>query len=327
MKLQDIPLELRQAIFELILTAPVAPSSPSESQHGRDQLLHCLRDMQWGWRPYGVWQQTPTNKALSLLLVSKQFYVEIQDIFRRLPNHYHVDIMFVKNYGFWPTWDIAKRPTSRYINKVTATFRIFEPTDDLDDRFKDSLSFRGGDGGPESAAWALYELLVSLIQHGPGYIGLPNNQRFIINEIEVNVMAPTDGAAHTKFSCRDNDNPWWLRFSGIEYGKELVPEERLANYMFNRLNIAFKADRDVRPYSKELYEHILGSITFQLNGKEWKKKRIDEYLDECHPSTWSQGYRNGWCRRTLRLRQWLRMIRREREKTRKALELNDEQPK
>ncbi|KAF5588308.1 hypothetical protein FPANT_6663 [Fusarium pseudoanthophilum] len=326
MKLQDIPLELRQAIFELVLTAPVVPSTPSESQHGRDQLLYSLRDRQYEW-PRGIWQQAPTNKARSLLLVSKQFYIEIQDIFRRLPNHYHVDIMFVKNYGFWPTWDIVKRPTSRYIDKVTSTFRIFEPTDDLDDRFKDSLSFQGGDGGPESAAWALYELLVSLIQHGPGYIGLPNNQRFIINEIEVNVVAPTDGAAHTKFSCRDNDNPRWLRFSGIEYGKELVPEERLANYMVNFLNIAFKADRDVRPYSKELYEHILGSITFQLNGKEWKKKRIDEYLDECHPSTWRTDYRNGWCRKTLRTRQWLRMIRRKREKTRKGLEHNDEQPK
>ncbi|KAG5762121.1 hypothetical protein H9Q72_009791 [Fusarium xylarioides] len=327
MKLQDIPLELRQAIFELVLTAPVAPSSPSESQHGRDQLLYCLRDMQCGWRPYGVWQQTPRNKSLSLLLVSKQFYAEIQDIFRRLPNNYHVDIMFVKNYGFWPTWDIAKPPTSRYIDKITSTIRIFEPTDDLDDRFKDSLSFRGRDGGPESAVWAIYELLVSLIQHGPGYIGLPNNQRFIINEIEVNVVAPTDGAAHTKFSCRDNDNPWWLRWSGIEYAKQLVPEERLASYMISNLDMAFKADSHVRPHGQELYEHILESITFQLNGQEWKKRRIDEYLDKCHPSTWPQDYGNGWCRKTLRIRQWLRMIRRKREKTRKGLEPDNKQPK
>ncbi|KAF5582249.1 hypothetical protein FPCIR_9681 [Fusarium pseudocircinatum] len=327
MQLQDIPLELRQAIFELVLTAPVAPSSPSESQHGRAQLLYCLRDMRWGWRPHGVWQQAPKNKALSLLLVSKQFYVEIQDIFGGLPNHYHVDIMFVKNYGFWPTWDITKRLTSRYIDKVTSTIRIFEPTDDLDDRFKDSLSFRGGDGGPESAVWAIYELLLSLIQHGPGYIGLPNNQRFIINAIEVNVVAPTDGAAHTKFSCRDNDNPWWLRWSGIEYGKQLVPEERLANYLISYLDIAFKSESNVRPYGQELYEHILESITFQLNGQEWEKRRIDEYLDKCHPSTWPQDYRNGWCRKTLRERQWLRMIRRKREKTRKGLELDNKQTK
>ncbi|KAF5649419.1 hypothetical protein F52700_693 [Fusarium sp. NRRL 52700] len=325
MQLQDIPLELRQAIFELVLTGSVAPSSPSESQHGRSQLLYCLRHMRWGWRPRGVWQMAPMNKSLSLLLVSKQFYTEVQDIFRCLPNSYHVDIMFVKNYGFWPTWDIIKRPTSRYIDKITSTIRIFEPTDDLNDRFKDSLRFQGGDGGPESAAWALYELLVSLIQHGPGYVGLPTNQGFVINKIEVNVVSPTDGAAHTKLACRDNENPWWLRWCGIEYGNEPVPEKRLADYMTHFLDIVFKAESDVRPYGQELYEHILESITFQLNGQEWEKRRIDEYLEKCHPSTWPQDYRNGWCRKTLRTRQWLRMIRRRREKVRKGLEVNDKQ--
>ncbi|RBA22352.1 hypothetical protein FPRO05_00699 [Fusarium proliferatum] len=327
MQLQDIPLELRQAIFGLVLKAPVAPLSPSESQHGRDQLIHSLRDMKRRWSPVGVWQQAPRNKSLSLLLVSKRFYVEVQDIFRRLPNNYHVDIMLVKNYGFWPTWDIAKRPTSRYIDKVTSSIRIFEPTDDLDDRFKDSLSFSGGDAGPGGAVWVIYELLVSLIQHGPGYLGLQNNQRFVINEIEVNVVAPTDGAAHTKLSCRDNDNPWWLRWSCIEYTKDLVPEERLANFMTSHLDIVFSVRTDTMPYCQVLYDHIIESITFQLNGKEWKKRRIDEYLEKSHPSTWPQDYRNGWCRKTLKTRQRIRMIRRRREKVRKGLELDDKQPK
>lgn len=327
MQLQDIPLELRQAIFGLVLKAPVAPLSPSESQHGRDQLIHSLRDMKRRWSPVGVWQQAPRNKSLSLLLVSKRFYVEVQDIFRRLPNNYHVDNMLVKNYGFWPTWYIAKRPTSRYIDKVTSSIRIFEPTDDLDDRFKDSLSFSGGDAGPGGAVWAIYELLVSLIQHEPGYLGLQNNQRFVINEIEVNVVAPTDGAAHTKLSCRDNDNPWWLRWSCIECAKDLVPEERLANFMTSHLDAVFSVRADTMPYCQVLYDHIIESITFQLNGQEWKKRRIDEYLEKSHPSTWPQDYRNGWCRKTLKTRQRIRMIRRRREKVRKGLELDDKQPK
>ncbi|KAI1044765.1 hypothetical protein LB505_013533 [Fusarium chuoi] len=327
MQLQDIPLELRQVIFELVLTAPVAPSSPSESQHDRDQLIYPLRDIRCGWRPQGVWQQAPRDKSLSLLLVSKQFYVEVQDIMRRLPSNYHVDIMFVKNYGLWPTWDIAKRPTSRYINKITSTIRIFEPTDDLDDRFQDSLIFSGGDGGPGGGVMAFYELLVSVIQHGPGYIGLPNNQRFIINEIEVNVVAPTDGVTHTKLSCRENDNPWWLRWSGIEYKKKLEPETRVASFMISHLDAVFSVGTDTMPYCQELYDHIIESITFQLNGQEWKKRQIDEYLEKSHPSTWPQDYRNGWCRKTLKTRQRIRMIRRRREKVRKGLELDDKQPK
>src|SRR6478735_3786932 len=97
MKLQDIPVELRQNIFELALTAPVAPISPSESQHGRYRRAHHPQDRYW--RPTGVWEQAPKNKALSLLLVSKQFHAEVKDVATRLPNNYHVDIMFVKNYG------------------------------------------------------------------------------------------------------------------------------------------------------------------------------------------------------------------------------------
>ncbi|KAI1014478.1 hypothetical protein LB504_012081 [Fusarium proliferatum] len=291
MQLQDIPLELRQFIFELPLTAPVAPLSPSESQQGRGQLIYPLRDIRWGWRPEGVWQQAPRDKSLSLLLVSKQFYVEVQDIMRRLPNNYHVDIMFVKNYGLWPT-----------------------------------LNFSGGDGGPGGGVIAFYELLVSVIQHGPGYIGLPNNQRFIINEIEVNVVAPTDGATHAKLSCRENDNPWWLRWSGIEYGKKLEPETRVASFMISHLDAVFSVGTDTMPYCQELYDHITESITFQLNGQEWKKRRIDEYLEKSHPSTWPQDYRNCWYRKTLKTRQRIRMIRRRREKAKKDLELNDKQP-
>ncbi|KAG4293192.1 hypothetical protein FPRO06_12680 [Fusarium proliferatum] len=203
------------------------------------------------WRVIATWEAF--SAALTAVALAyeeyqgiKRFYVEVQDIFRRLPNNYHVDIKLVKNYGFWPTWYIAKRPTSRYIDKVTSSIRIFEPTDDLDDRFKDSLSFSGGDAGPGGAVWAIYELLVSLIQHEPGYLGLQNNQRFVINEVEVNVVAPTDGAAHTKLSCGDNDNPWWLRWSCIECAKDLVPEERLANFMTSHLDAVFSK---VSPFS------------------------------------------------------------------------------
>ncbi|CZR44193.1 LOW QUALITY PROTEIN: uncharacterized protein FPRO_13972 [Fusarium proliferatum ET1] len=273
----------------------------------------------------GVWQQAPRNKSLSLLLVSKRFYVEVQDIFRRLPNNYHVDIieeLWVLAYVVY-----CKATDITLHRQSNIEYPHLEPTDDLDDRFKDSLSFSGGDAGPGGAVWAIYELLVSLIQHEPGYLGLQNNQRFVINEIEVNVVAPTDGAAHTKLSCRDNDYPWWLRWSCIECAKDLVPEERLANFMTSHLDAVFSVRADTMPYCQVLYDHIIESITFQLNGQEWQKRRIDEYLEKSHPSTWPQDYRNGWCRKTLKTRQRIRMIRRRREKVRKGLELDDKQPK
>ncbi|EWY84014.1 hypothetical protein FOYG_13793 [Fusarium oxysporum NRRL 32931] len=203
MKLQDIPVELRQNIFELSLTAPVAPSSPSESQHGRYRRVHDPQDRYW--RPTGVWEQAPNNKALSLLLVSKQFHAEVQD---------------------------------------------------------------GGCGGPEPAVWAFYVLLIGLIEYGPRYLGRLDNCCFIINEIEVDVVAPTDGAAHTKLEFRDNENPVWLYRSRIRSRDERVPEKRLISYMTNELEYVFSATRYTIEYCLELHEHITESIIFKVSGQE-----------------------------------------------------------
>ncbi|EXM16942.1 hypothetical protein FOTG_14832 [Fusarium oxysporum f. sp. vasinfectum 25433] len=323
MKLQDIPVELRQNIFELALTVPVAPSSPSESQHGRYRRAHHPQDRYW--RPTGVWEQAPKNKALSLLLVSKQFHAEVQDVATRLPNNYHVDIMFVKNYGLWTTWDFTKRPTSRYIDKVTSTIRIFDPTDDLDDRFKDSLIFLGGCGGPEPAVWAFYDLLIGLIEYGPGYLGRLDNCCFIINEIEVDVVAPTDGAAHTKLECRDNENPVWLYRSRIRSRDERVPEKRLISYMTNELDYVFSATRYTIEYCLELHEHIIESIIFKVNRQEWKKIQMDEVLQNCDISRWQYdvGFRD---RNAMKMTRWLNWVLDRRERMKKGLDLDENRP-
>ncbi|KAI3578913.1 hypothetical protein IWW34DRAFT_819864 [Fusarium oxysporum f. sp. albedinis] len=320
---KDIPVELRQNIFELALTAPVAPSSPSESQHGRYRRAHHPQDRYW--RPTGLWEQAPKNKALSLLLVSKQFHAEVQDVATRLPNNYHVDIMFVKNYGLWTTWDFTKRPTSRYIDKVTSTIRIFDPTDDLDDRFKDSLIFLGGCGGPEPAVWAFYDLLIGLIEYGPGYLGRLDNCCFIINEIEVDVVAPTDGAAHTKLECRDNENPVWLYRSRIRSRDERVPEKRLISYMTNELDYVFSATRYTIEYCLELHEHITESIIFKVNGQEWKKIQMNEVLQNCDISRWQYdvGFRD---RNAMKMTRWLNWVLDRRERMKKGLELDENRP-
>ncbi|KAJ0146032.1 Uncharacterized protein HZ326_11253 [Fusarium oxysporum f. sp. albedinis] len=298
-------------------------SPPSESQHGRYRRAHHPQDRYW--RPTGLWEQAPKNKALSLLLVSKQFHAEVQDVATRLPNNYHVDIMFVKNYGLWTTWDFTKRPTSRYIDKVTSTIRIFDPTDDLDDRFKDSLIFLGGCGGPEPAVWAFYDLLIGLIEYGPGYLGRLDNCCFIINEIEVDVVAPTDGAAHTKLECRDNENPVWLYRSRIRSRDERVPEKRLISYMTNELDYVFSATRYTIEYCLELHEHITESIIFKVNGQEWKKIQMNEVLQNCDISRWQYdvGFRD---RNAMKMTRWLNWVLDRRERMKKGLELDENRP-
>ncbi|KAM0417122.1 hypothetical protein ACHAPT_012898 [Fusarium lateritium] len=142
MSLSRIPREIHQKIFDLAICFPATPpASPSVTQQGRRHGLHGR----------GIWHIQPRNPALSLLLVNRQFNAEVQMILDFIPADYHVDVLFVKDYGLWPTWHIPILPRTNYINSIKATFRLFDATDDPDPRFEDSMSFCGGDGGPEGA--------------------------------------------------------------------------------------------------------------------------------------------------------------------------------
>ncbi|KAF4344783.1 hypothetical protein FBEOM_1250 [Fusarium beomiforme] len=322
MELYTIPVEIRHAIFERVVTAPNAPANPSESQEGR---------FPGGNRSTGsmVWKLPPENKALNLLLVCKKFYAEVQDVLAHLPNVYHVDIMFVKNYGLWTTWNIPKIPTSRYIDKVTATMRIFQPTDDLNDRFKRSLCFRGGDGGPEPAVWAFYALLTNLINEGPGDIGSKHidNRCYIINKVDVNVVAPTDGADHTRLDCNGDRPGIRLRRSQLrcrQDGNE-SPEERLAGYMTNNLGMVLGASRYTIQYCLPLQEHITDSIVFRVNGKEYKRFNMDYLLQNCDVAEWS--YDDSFRERNMtKATRWMKWVLERRERMKKGLELDDNGP-
>jgi hypothetical protein len=318
MGLQIIPVEIRQTIFAHVITAPVVPINPSESQDGRTESRR------------GVWKLPPKNKALGLLLVCKQFHAEVQDVLSRLPNSYHVDIMFVKNYGLWTTWDIPKLPASRYIDKVTATMRIFEPTDHLDDRFKRSLSFRRGDGGPEGAVWGFYQLLTDLISEGPGCIGSQHigNRCYIINKIDVNVVAPTDGADHTRLDGLDRDRRGRLRLSAFSSGldDDEPPEGKLAHYMTRNLRWVLGASRYTIEHCLVLHEHITESINFRVNGEELETFVMDERLKACDVAKWTydDSFRD---RNATKATRWIEWVVQRRERMKKGLELNDNGPK
>ncbi|KAF9764436.1 hypothetical protein IL306_002808 [Fusarium sp. DS 682] len=324
MALHTIPVEIRQTIFEHVITAPVVPpANPSESQHGRFRREESDESS-------GIWRLPPKNKALSLLLVCKKFYAEAQDVLSRLPsNSYHVDIMFVKSYGLWTTWDVPKLPTSRYIDKVTATMRIFEPTDDLNDRFKGSLDFRGGCGGPELAVWAFYGLLMDLFREGPGYVGSRHigNRSYIINKIDVNVVAPTDGADHNRLDCSTNDSKSWLRRSRFHCGEDEneLPEVKVAGYMTSNLQYLFGASRYAIEYCLTLHEHIIDGITFRVNGEERKRFEMDRLLKACDVAKWSYDH-TFIDRNAAKVTRWMNWVVERREKMKKGLELDYDRP-
>lgn len=163
----QIPLEIRLSVFrEAICSLADPPSCPAVSQEGRKRLSRDAFD------GAGIWQLPLRNPALPLLLVNKQIHAEVKDVLERATtSSYHVDVMYLKSYGLWTTWTIPALPRTQYIDSVHASFRVFEPTKDLDKRFRGSLSFNPGDGGPPLAVWSFHKLLTGVLTDGPGYLG------------------------------------------------------------------------------------------------------------------------------------------------------------
>ena len=242
------------------------------------------------WGGLGLWEVPLKSPTGNLLLVSKQFYKDVKYILDLLPNVYHVDVMVVKDHGLWPTWHCLKLPSSDVTEEVTATFRIFEPTDDLDARFKGSLSFRPGDGGPISAVWAFHQLFLNLTSHGPGLTPKDPLSRsagppkYITKRITMNILSPTDGVAHTKLWCREDESPRWLLFfaSMPMFGVPRPPEEQLVRFIASGMSVVSRLSRDSFPYTARYYENLLKGISHRLNGVEFSRLDLDQAMDDLY---------------------------------------------
>lgn len=273
MSLSQLPRETRQKIFDLVICSPdTPPASPSATQHSRSR----------GIRDRGIWCIQPENPALSLLLVNRQFNDEVRKVLDFIPADYYVDIMFVKDYGLWPTWHIPVLPRTKYIKSINATFRLFDPTDDLDPRFRGSMDFSGGDGGPEGAAWSFYYLLTGVLQKGPGDLG--HFDEYFIEDITVNILEPTDGASHKSIACGDRElelgNKPRRRFARKLFSDEAIkPEERLAMYMASNLGRVLSLDYHTTNYGMILWEHIMVGIVLNLSGSEYRRFGMEELIE------------------------------------------------
>ncbi|KAK3936008.1 hypothetical protein QBC46DRAFT_396070 [Diplogelasinospora grovesii] len=265
----QIPVEIRlNVIREAICSLADRPSCPAVSQEGRKRLA---RDSFTGG---GIWQLPLRNAALPLLLVNKQIHAEVKDVLERTTS-YHVDIMFLKSYGLWTTWTIPALPRTQYIDSVHASFRLFEPTEDLDTRFRGSLSFRGGDGGPPLAVWSFYKLLTGVLTDGPGYLrgeqsGMLENRtpRYAVKRLVVDIVAPTDGAVDKSILWEDKRyEEGAMPRDGWNYGHgphdaSIPAEQRLADYMIEHLDSILRLDYYTMDYGIIVYESVQEDITF-----------------------------------------------------------------
>ncbi|KAK4218998.1 hypothetical protein QBC37DRAFT_410994 [Rhypophila decipiens] len=262
--LMAVPVQVRQIIINILAHTPSDPPSfPSVSQ----QDYRLLKPGGRYFGSNGIWQRPPINPVLNMMLVNHQLHEEVKFCLEAVPQRYHLDVMNIKTYGLWTTWSISKMPKQQYIETVSCTFRLFEPTPDLDDRFADSVSFQGGCGGPPGGIWAFYALLAGLFEYGPGYCTRnPDKPRFVVGTIVLDFLAPTDGAIHSSVTQPEAMFlQRYMRWQGTRGDR--TAEEALAGLLSKYLGILLNLDYDSIRYGRFLWESILDRLVLRSTAK------------------------------------------------------------
>ncbi|KFA49901.1 hypothetical protein S40293_01207 [Stachybotrys chartarum IBT 40293] len=286
MALTALPREIRLNIFEFVVfSSSEPPASPAVGQESRK----CVPGVP------GIWQAPENNPAKELLLVNKQIRDETQYLLGHMPSVYHVDVMYVKECGLWPTWTLPCPPRTRYIDQVHATFRLFEPTEDLDPRFNNSLVVRPGTSSSPTGVWAFWQLLAFVFKFGPRRIQETDSPRsegltYIVKDIIIDVAAPTDGASHLSIMVDDKaiheDSEL---YSAMLFGDlSAAPERRLADFISSLLDLITNLDFSSINAGMIVYENIVRSVTVLINGEEFKRYDVDELYKVQHVDYWGE---------------------------------------
>lgn len=329
----ELPTELRQRILDLTICSRVAPpESPSASQRDR-------RNPRYGfWYNYCIWQLPPKNLALPLMLVSRQFYADVQKVLQLFGTNYHVDIMFVKDHGFWTAWSIPALPRTQYIDSVHATFRIFEPTQDLDEKFKNSLFLSVFDEGLSGGILSFHLLLSALLQSGPGFLGPsphPYNpcSPYAIKRIVIDIESSMDDFEHSSLSASNEEfetNPLWHRarvLNGLLYDVKIAPETRLVEHMLWGFKMLWDLNSESLEYGAIVLEGVHETIDFMVDGELHTRFDVAERVKTMQmPVTVETGHPASTLRREEVYRKWRKWLDERRKLMDQGLEFDPKRP-
>jgi hypothetical protein len=168
---------------------------------------------------------------------------------------------------------------------------------------------------------------MNLIDEGPGDVGSKHigDCCYIIKKIDVNVVAPTDGANHTRLDGGDDRTGVRMRLSAIRCGQDgnEPTEERFADYTTSNLDMVLWTSRYTIEYCLPLQEHNTEGIVFRVNGEEYKTFDMDARLKNCDVAKWS--YNDSFQERNAtKETRWMNWVLERRERMKKGLELYDD---
>lgn len=220
-----------------------------------------------------MWIKTRSleSTALPLLLVNRLINRHVQDIMatERSIRDYAIDIMFVKMAGLWPTWTRVPVLT-RHVDTVHATFRIFNPAPDLDSKFDASGLLGAGCGGYHTVT-------------GPGLV-----------HVEPGVRGMGEA-----FSLRRPEG--WKGPASLD--PRIEPAEKLALFLHDWVSrfLTLFTETD---NATILYEDIMDSIQFRVNGKVQLHVDIEEAFAMAEPP-WSLTREDSQRERFLQWTEWV----------------------
>ncbi|KAF9873302.1 hypothetical protein CkaCkLH20_09115 [Colletotrichum karsti] len=176
--LLSLPREIRDDILRFALPDDrPAPESPAASLD-RVELSHADvggMELYEDQTSVFVERERPTGFP-SLLLVNKQIHAEVLPLLQQHDANLVLDIMYVKECGWWPTWLSSTCLRRARFSTLYVQIRIFDPPEDVPFSWsRDNIFYRGDiyqstrNISPACVTTAFHQIILAFLRHGPRY--------------------------------------------------------------------------------------------------------------------------------------------------------------
>ncbi|KAH8829086.1 hypothetical protein DL96DRAFT_1027807 [Flagelloscypha sp. PMI_526] len=315
-----IPLDVRENVLSLVLFSPYNPYPiPPLAEDTRQQPIRrpfeeysFFKGWYWHYAPCNLSYELPEsfaahNSSLILSLVNRQLKDEVTALIQRLEDkpdyhRYTLDILFVNEQNFWPTWIcLPPRPIRNcgdhvIVSQVDVTFRI------AGGKKPGRSIFDGRTGVPPPIEFCVYHILERFLRAGP-FLETPDESKA---DIDYNIAALkldfTAILAEGEEFYTDADEDWedWQEENGrsLDRGRRkasestpegppatkiMHPQWLASDVVIRGLESLSQMSYHTAEFGAMLYERI-GNIHVTVEGRKERNFILNNVLRELNPS-------------------------------------------
>ncbi|KAH8829087.1 hypothetical protein DL96DRAFT_1708248 [Flagelloscypha sp. PMI_526] len=307
-----IPLDIRESVLELALFTPYNPYPILSLAEGTRQSPiqrpsfgnhSFFKGHYWHYAPCHLSYElgecfSAHNPSLILSLVNRQLKDEVAALIHRFEDNpeyhrYTLDILFVNEQNFWPTWtSFPPRPIRKsdgpvVIPRVDVTFRI------AGGKKPGRSIFIHGNAVPPPIEFCVYHILERFLRAGP-FLEKPNESKADINyNIAVlNIDFTAILAEGEEFYGKEDELNWqeenersyWSEpATEAPVAAEIIQPQWLASSITSSLSSLSRMSYHTAEFGAMLYERVR-DIHITVEGVEDESLWLDELLQELNPT-------------------------------------------